>query len=150
MLRKRIENAFKTSLGNAALQRIERQLDELNQTYLPPADKVPRLLVWDLQLALAQAYAAQNQTRKCIVAVGKVLTSLGFVFTGADSSQTPFSIVRWGMLQDYLVEAFVLLRNMFLMTKAVPNSEKAGEYARTVYKMVVGEDASFDSVWASK
>ncbi|KFY04036.1 hypothetical protein O988_01041 [Pseudogymnoascus sp. VKM F-3808] len=150
MLRRRIENAFKTSLGNAALQRIERQLDELNQTYLQPADEVPRLLVWDLQLALAQAYAAQNQTRKCIVAVGKVLTSLGFVFTGADSSQTPFSIVRWGMLQDYLVEAFVLLRNMFLMTKAVPNSEKAGEYARTVYKMVVGEDASFDSVWASK
>ena len=53
------------------------------------------------------------------------------------------------MLQDHLVETFMLLCNMFLVTKAVSNSKKAGEYARTAYKMVVGEDASFDSVWGA-
>lgn len=151
MLRKNTEKAFKVaSLGNGSLQKIERLIDELNQTYSQPADKVPRLLAWDPQLALAQAYASQNQTRKCIVAVGKILTSLGFLISGTDSPQTPFSINRWGMLQDYLVEAFVLLRNMFLVNKAVENSKKAGEYARTTYKMVVGEDASFESVWGSE
>lgn len=136
-------------LGNGTLQKMERLLDELNQTYSQPPDEVPRLLVWVSQLALAQAYSALNQTRKCIVAAGKVLTLLGFLITGTDSPQTPFSITRWGMLQDYLVETFVLLRNMFLMTKSVPNSKKADEYARIVYKMVVGEDASFDRIWAA-
>ncbi|OBT80180.1 hypothetical protein VF21_00589 [Pseudogymnoascus sp. 05NY08] len=150
MLRKSIETAFKvSSLGSGALKRIERLIGELNQTYSQPADKVPRLLVWDPQLGLAQAYASQNQTRNCIVAAGKILTALGFLISGTDSPQTPFSINRWGMLQDYLVEAFVLLRNMFLMNKAVENSKKAGEYARTVYRMVVGEDASFESVWGA-
>ncbi|OBT82079.1 hypothetical protein VE02_09298 [Pseudogymnoascus sp. 03VT05] len=150
MLRKSIETAFKAaSLANGALKRIERLIDELNKTYSQPADKVPRLLVWDPQLALAQAYASQNQTRNCIVAVGKIFTALGFLIRGTDIPQTPFSIDRWGMLQDYLVEAFVLLRNMFLMNKAVENSKKAGEYARTVYMMVVGEDASFESVWGA-
>ncbi|ELR10159.1 hypothetical protein VC83_00714 [Pseudogymnoascus destructans] len=150
-LRTSIEKAFKVaSLGSGLLQKIERLIDELNQTYSQPADKVPRLLVWDPQLALAQAYASLNQTRKCIVAVGKILTSLGFLISGTDSPQTPFSIDRWGMLQDYLVEAFVLLRNMFLVTKAVENSKKAGEYARTVYRMVVGEDATFERVWGAE
>ncbi|KFY68509.1 hypothetical protein V496_01031 [Pseudogymnoascus sp. VKM F-4515 (FW-2607)] len=136
-------------LGNGTLQKMEHLLDELNQTYSQPPDKVPRLLVWVPQLALAQAYSTLNQTRKCIVAAGKVLTLLGFLITGTDSPQTPFSITRWGMLQDYLVETFVLLRNMFLITKSVPNSKKADEYARIVYKMVVGEDASFDRIWAA-
>lgn len=150
ILRNNLWKSFEEGLlGNNPLQRIERLLDELNQTYSQPADKVPRLLVWDTQLALAQAYAARNQTRKCIVAVGKVLTSLGFLISGTDSPQTPFSINRWGMLQDNLVETFVLLRNMFLAAKAEPNSKKAGEYARTAYKMVVGEDASFDRIWGA-
>lgn len=148
MLRNNMEKSLKVaSLGSGTMQKIERLLDELNQTYLQPADKVPRLLVWDLQFALAQAYASQNQTRKCIVAAGKVLTSLGFLISGTDSPQTPFSIIQWGMLHDYQVETFVLLRNMFLITKALPNSKKASEYARMAYKMIVGEDASFDRVW---
>ncbi|OBT61910.1 hypothetical protein VE03_08225 [Pseudogymnoascus sp. 23342-1-I1] len=137
------------SWGSGTLQRIERLIDELNQTYSQPPDKVPRLLIWVPQLAVAQAYSSQNQTRKCIVAVGKVLTSLGFLISGTDSPQTLFSISRWGMLQDYLVEAFVLLRNMFLVTKSVLNSKKAGEYARIVYKMVVGEDESFGRIWGA-
>ncbi|KFZ20117.1 hypothetical protein V502_03347 [Pseudogymnoascus sp. VKM F-4520 (FW-2644)] len=151
MLRKRLETEFKVAaLESGTFKKMERLLDELNQTYSQPADKVPRLLVWDPQLALAQACASQNQTRKCIVAAGKVLTSLGFLISGTDSPQTEFSINQWGMLQDHLVETFVLLRNMFLVTKAVPNSKKAGEYARMAYKMVVGEDASFDSVWGAE
>lgn len=150
MLRNNVEKLIKeASLRSGTLQKIERLIDELNQTYSQPADKIPRLLVWDPQLALAQAYASRNQTTKCLVAAGKVLTLLGFVITGTDSPKTPFSISRWGMLQDHLVETFMLLCNMFLVTKAVSNSKKAGEYARTAYKMVVGEDASFDSVWGA-
>lgn len=150
VLRKSLERTFReTSLGNGKEQKIERLLDELNQTYSQPADKVPRLLVWDMQLLLARGYASRNKTRQVIAAVGKVLISLGFVVTGVDSSQAPMAISRWGMLVDHLVETFMLLRNAFVLANDTMNSDRAGEYARTAYKMVVGEDVSFDIVWGA-
>lgn len=150
LLGKKLKQGFRASpVGSGTLQKFERMLDELNQTYSQPPDKVPRLFAWDLQLALAQAYASQDQARKCIMAAGKVLTSLGFIISGTDTPQTAFSINRWGVLNDYLVETFVLLRNMFLVAKSGENAKKAGEYARTAYKMAVGEDTTFDKIWGA-
>lgn len=150
VLRKSLEKTFReTALGNGNVQKIERLLDELNQTYSQPADKVPRLLVWDMQLLLAHGYASRNKTRQVIVAAGKVLISLGFIITGVDSSQAPLAISRWGMLVDHLVEIFMLLRNAFVLANNTMNSDRAGEYAKTAYKMVVGEDVSFDIVWGA-
>lgn len=84
------------------------------------------------------------------MAAGKVLISLVFIITGVESSQAPLAISRWGMLVDLLVEIFMLLRNAFVLANNTMNSDRAGKYAKTAYKMVVGEDVSFDIVWGAK
>lgn len=128
-------------------EKIERLLDTLNQTYSQPAEDVPRLLLWDPQLALARIYMAQNKAGKSLESAAKVLTSLGFVVVGADSSHTNFAIVRWGLLVDHLVETFLHIRTAFTARGAREDSERAEEYARTAYKMIVGEDVSFNATY---
>ena len=69
-------------------------LNTLNQTYTQPAEDVPRLLLGHPQVALALVYGERNKAGKSIESAGKVLTSLGFVFVGADSSHTRFAIIK--------------------------------------------------------
>jgi hypothetical protein len=137
------------SLELSAVQvaKIERLLDILNQTYPQPPEDVPRLLLLNQQLALARIYAEQNRASKSIESVGKVLTSLGFVFVGADLSHTRFAIIKWGLLVDHLVETFLQARNAFAVMGAREDSRRAEEYARTTYKTIVGEDTSFNATY---
>jgi hypothetical protein len=148
--REMLRMSFEKTLTVSTLEEtIECLLDELNQTYSQPAVEVPRILVGSFQLVVAHDYAFQNETRKSIVAAGKVLISIGFVITGADHSQKPFTVNRWGIVEDNLVDIFVILRNAFLAINATMNSKRADKYAKTAYKMIIGEDDSFDSVWGA-
>ena len=104
---------------------------------------VPRLFYWASQLVLAHIYAAQNKAGKSIESVGKVLTSLGFVFVGADSSDTCFAVVRGGLL----VETFLLARTAFAAMGAREDSRLAEEYAETAYKIIVSEETPFNATY---
>lgn len=145
--REKLVEDLKRVFNPLATEKIVRLLDTLNQTYTQPAEDVPRLLLWDPQLALTRIYASQKKACKSMESAVKVLTSLGFVVVGADSSQTLFTIVRWGFLVDNLVETFLHLRAAFTAMKAMKDSARAEEYARTTYKIVVGEDESFDATY---
>ena len=140
---KRIFNS--SALRHAETEKIERLLDTLNQTYTQPAEDVPRLLLWDPQLALTRIYVAQNKASKSMKSAVKVLTSLGFGVVGADSSHTRFAVLRWGLVEDHLVETFLHIRTAFTAMGAREDSERAEEYARTTYKILVGEDVSFNA-----
>ena len=114
--RRKLMEDLKQVFNSSALRRfemkkIERLLDALNQTYTQPVQDVPRLLLWDPQLALSRIYRAQNKAGKSMESAVKVLTSLGFGVVGADSSQTRFAVVRWGLLMDCLVETFLHIRD---------------------------------------
>jgi len=146
--RKLMEN-MKRAFGSFApntiqTDKIEHLLDALNRTYGRPADEVPRLLLWDPQLALARAYTTQNNLIKSLESVGRVLTSLGFIVVGVDSSPINFMVVKWGLAVDHLVETFLHARNAFAAIGARQDSKQAEEYARTTYKIIVGEDTSFN------
>ena len=130
-------------LRNVQMENIEHLLNELNETYTQPAEDVPRLLLWDPQLALARIYVAQKKVGKSLESVRKVLTSLGYVVVGVDSSHTRFTIVRWGLLVDHVVETFLHARTAFATIGDRKNSKRAEEYAKTAHKIVVGEDTSF-------
>lgn len=125
--------------------KIERILDALNQTYAQPAEVIPRFLIWEPQLLLTRVYLDQNNTSKIMESALKVLTSLGYVVVGGDSSPTRFTIVRWGIVVDQLVETLLHIRTAFLKMSCEEDSERAKDYARTVYKIVVGEDESFEA-----
>jgi hypothetical protein len=68
-------------------------------------------------------------------------------FVGADSSHTRFAIIKWGLLVDDLVEIFLHARNAFAAMGAREDSRRAEEYARTTYKIIVGEDTSFNATY---
>ena len=146
-LREDLKRVFNSpSLRRHETRQIERLLDTLNQTYTQPAKDVPRLLVWDPQLALTRIYSAQNKAEKALESAVKVLTSLSFVVVGADFSlHTRFAVDKWGLLMDHLVETFLHIRTAFTTMGAMENAERAEGYARTAYKIVVGEDVSFDA-----
>lgn len=138
----------KSALPIKSAESIEHLLDALNQTYKKPAETVPRLLIWDPQLALTRLYAMKHKAGKTVESAAKVLTSLGFVVVGADSSQTCFAIVKWGLLVDHLVEAFEHLETAFAAMGALEDSERAKKCAKTTYRILVGEDESFQKTYS--
>jgi len=148
--RKKLLERLKRVCGSSTLHGIqtdkfERLLTALNKTYTRPADEVPRLLLWDPQLMLARVYIAQKNMTKCVEAVGKVLTMLGFIVIGADSSSTRFKVVKWGLVMDHVVETFLHARTAFEAIGAWEDSKQAEEYAKVAYSIVVGESTSFES-----
>lgn len=116
------------------------------QTYTQPVQDVPRLLLGDPQLALTRIYVAQKAA-KSMESTVSILTSLGFVVVGADSSHTHFAIVKWALLVDHLVETFLHIRTAFTTMGAREDSGRAKEYARTTYKTIIGEDVSFKATY---
>lgn len=131
------------ALRRVEIKKIERLIDELNQSYTQPAEDVPRLLVWDPQLLLVRIYAAQKKAAKVVESAAKVLFFLGFVVVGADSSQTCFEISKWGLMTESLVETFLHIHAAFVAMGAEMDSARAENYAKTAYKILVGEDDSF-------
>lgn len=86
--------------------------------------------------------------QKFVEAIGAVLSSLGSLVVGADASNTRFKIAQWGMIVDRLIEAFWLARMGFERLKLWDDAARE-EYAKTVYRMVVGEDASLELMYLS-
>jgi SET domain len=145
-LSKHLERAFVDARG-CQTDKAERLLEELNATYPRPADEVPRLLLWGPQLLLTRVYAEQKSAIKTLDSARRALASLGFIVMGADSSPTGFAVVKWGLVHDYLIETFLLVRTAFASLGADEDSMSAEKYARMVYKIVVGEESSFDKTY---
>ncbi|KAF2845050.1 hypothetical protein T440DRAFT_545688 [Plenodomus tracheiphilus IPT5] len=148
--RKRLQAQLKQLCGllgsrTFPTKKFERLLNALDATYVRPATEVPRLMLWDPQILLVRFYSS-TEAGKCMEWISKVLSTLGFVFVGADLSNTPFAIDIWGLVIDHLVEVFVHAMTVFISSRLFNDSKKAEEYAKMAYKIVVGEDCSFKSV----
>jgi hypothetical protein len=133
--------------GDAA--KIETIITTMASTYNRPAFKVPRLSMWDPQLALAKMYTHQRQPVKAIDSALGVLTSLGYVVDGGKlprTSRTPMVVKQWGLMLDRLIECWMLLADAYHLL--APDLEtQAEEYARISYKICVGEDETFDETY---
>jgi len=136
-----------SSTGNALTKKFERSLKALNETYARPAEEVPRLLLWDPQLLMTRIYMSQPDLAKGLESVEKILQSLGFTVNGLDRTPAAFLVTRWGHIVDHLVEGFLHARSAFEQLKLGDKAKQADQYARVVYRVVVGEDASFDKTY---
>jgi hypothetical protein len=151
--RKMMEKLKSLCKATAASQKtptnkVENVLKALDNTYLRPADQVPRLLLWDPQLLLTRVYMARGNAKKALESVQQVFVHLGFVIAGTESVAADFEIVKWGLVVDHLVEAFLHARDAYRWMEARGNAKRAEGYARIAYKVVVGEDSSFESTYA--
>jgi hypothetical protein len=131
-------------------ERFERLLRALDATYVRPAADVPRLPLWDPQLLLVRIYILRNNVAKSLEWISNVLSTLGFAVVGMDPSSTSFEIKRWGMVIDHLEEIFLHARTAFDAAGSPGDSRRAEEYARVAYRIVVGENSSFQSVHMTK
>ncbi len=139
-----LTDAFGSRSG-ADLPKAERVLAALEKTYSVPAATVPRLALWDPYLLLARLYNSNNQQDKVVLTAWKVLEALGFVIERQNpaSAGSAFEVVQWGLMQDFVVEAWVLLWAAFSKV-ASELCERAEECAKTAYRICVGEDVTFD------
>ncbi|KAI4644684.1 uncharacterized protein J4E78_009503 [Alternaria triticimaculans] len=124
--------------------KIERLAEALNETYTRPAEEVPRLLLWSPYLLLTRIYMKRSIYGKALETMGKFLQALGFTFTGLDRKSSPLMITGWGHVEDRLVDVFLHARSAFEQLGLSEKSQQADKYARVVYRVVVGEDTSFD------
>ena len=138
--------SFLQGPGEPDVAQIERILTAIGRTYQKPAREVPQIAIWDKYLFLAQAYAARQEAIKVVSMALKALECLGFVIEGADildSSGRPLRVLKWGIMMDGVIQAWIHLGNVYAAFK--PQLEdKAKEYAKISYRICVGEDVTFE------
>lgn len=129
---------------------IEKYIRVLEKTYTKPATMIPRLCIWDPCLALSHIYQSQQKPLKAIEWGLKGMESLGFVIEGSAvprTSNAPLVIKKWGMMEDELIEAWIVLSQAY-RTMAPALEATAKGYAKTCYRICVGEDETFEQTYA--
>ncbi|KAL3481451.1 hypothetical protein BJX99DRAFT_253759 [Aspergillus californicus] len=148
--RKNLKNAlgrlFQSGSTQTDASRIELIIKLLAQTYSNPASNVPRLSVFDAQLALVNLYMVRGQLKKAINFGLQALHSAGFVIEGGRSSYTsPLVVVRWGLMMDGLIATWIMLADAYnIVAPAGGLRDSAWEYARISYQVCIGESETFE------
>ncbi|EAQ84255.1 hypothetical protein CHGG_10659 [Chaetomium globosum CBS 148.51] len=100
---------------------VDSAVEALEGTYARPAEEVPRLEAMGLML--------------------RALEALGHVIEGGERGTVV--VRKWGMMVGPVVECWMLLRDTYQET-APELVAPAEEYARTAYRIVMGEDETLD------
>ncbi|GAB1310474.1 SET domain-containing protein [Madurella fahalii] len=120
-------------------------------TYKRPAHEVPRLAVWDIQLALAGAFWQHLQPIETIELALGALASLGYDIDGGSlprKRNTTIVVRRWGLMVNGVINCWILLRDAYRL--AAPDLVGPAEgYARISYRICVGEAETFDETYGN-
>ncbi|KAK4042680.1 SET domain-containing protein [Parachaetomium inaequale] len=135
--------------GDAVAARIEAVLGAMAATYSRPASEVPRLAVWEAMqgalmtaLGMRAGHRQEVQPRRVVKLLLAALGSLGYVIEGGVSGT--MVVRQWGLLVDGVMGCWMLLRDAYCL--AAPELVVPAEgYARTAYRMVFGEDETFET-----
>ncbi|KAL5336632.1 hypothetical protein BJX70DRAFT_409815 [Aspergillus crustosus] len=133
-----------------AIAKIEGIVSMLEGMYRRPASEIPRLGVWKAYLSLAAVHSSRNQPVKSIECALKTLESLGYVIEGGRhpySPSSPLCVKKWGLMMDSLVGCWMALCGAY--GEVAPDYvDRAEEYAKTTYRICVGEDETFGETYS--
>ncbi|KAF2758999.1 hypothetical protein EJ05DRAFT_328868 [Pseudovirgaria hyperparasitica] len=150
-IHKRLERDFDLALNHPdTIRNIQRTLDALQKTYPQPTSAVPRVKIFDPQLALTRFLIQDKKYMDALVHGKSALESLGFVVTGFEASDVEFRVVTWGHFLDHVVEAFQHVRSAFRASGAEKKAIQAEGYAKVAYRIAVGEDETYDPSYDQK
>ncbi|KAJ5396593.1 TPR domain protein [Penicillium cosmopolitanum] len=137
--------------GKVEVGDLMMKMNTLLATYEEIDVYLPRLSVFEIKYALTRIfdvgglpYAAAGLAVECFM-------NLGYSLTGAITMENqvvsgPLAIEKWGMLDYRLVKCWLILARSYRIM--APHLEHAAkDYAMLFYKMVVGEDHSFNSAY---
>ena len=144
-LLKQLKDTVKASSGPLIdLDKADGLLQKLHNTYSRSMIEVPRLSLWGPHIMLTRLYLPRKNIAKALESLKMGFTALGFTVVGMDHTLTVFKVLKWGLPVDDLVEAFKVAQIAFERIGAWDNARAAMQYAKTAYKMVIGEDATFE------
>jgi len=142
--------SFGGALGMDVLRKAEAVVDKLKATFKKPAAQVPRLAVTDLQLVLAREYENRMQpVETCRLALA-ALESFGFVVEGGELPRREGgggpAVRGSGLMTDNVIDCWMFLRSAYRV--AAPEFAAAAEgYAKTAYRICIGEDETFHETY---
>lgn len=149
-----VANAFQ-SLGksrkpNLVIARIEELVSKLEGTYRKPAIEVPRAGIWKAYSTLAGFHASRGISEKAVEFALKAFESLGYVLEGGRlprRSGARLHVLKWGLMTDGLVGCWIILCRAYCDV-APELADQAEDYARTTYRMCIGEDETFGDTYS--
>jgi hypothetical protein len=161
-LRNDLLMAFSTGVSKGSFDcarvdtaRIEQLLGMLAMTYPKSAQEVPRTGMWDPYLALTRMYNILGRVEKVVWASLKTMEMLGFNITGAQvhlksSDSHVIVIEKWGLVVDYLVECWLMIWTAYASLGDFERADMARAFASVSYRIVVGEDETFEETYGAK
>ncbi|KAE8381346.1 hypothetical protein BDV26DRAFT_278907 [Aspergillus bertholletiae] len=147
---KAFQSLSHTRKQTAAIAKVEGIISMLEKTYRRPSSEVPRLGVWNAYLSLAMVHATSSQPRKVIEFAFRTLESLGYVVEGGQLPHRPgttLRVRRWGLMMDSLVGCWMILCRVYCDVSH-DLADQAEDYARTTYRICVGEDETFGDTYS--
>lgn len=127
----------------AVVAEIETVAEAMAATYDRPAREVPRLAIWEAMQKPLMAAVAMKQVppARVVKLFLSAFAALGYVIEGGMSGTI---VVReWGLMVGGVVAAWMSLRDVYRL--AAPELVMSAEgYAKTAYRMVFGEDETFE------
>lgn len=130
--------------------KISNILSKLHSTYTKPKTEVPRLQLWQSEMSLARVYMERHDFAKVLSAAKDVLTSASFIVEGVDTSSTRFKILKWGHITPFTIEPFLSASLAFYYLRAEQDALAAVGYMKITYRILVGEDQSFERLGDSE
>jgi hypothetical protein len=128
---------------------MESILKSLQGTFAEPAFKVPRLEIVGLQRSLSNIYLSQKQAAKAAESAIKALQSLDLWEKGATlltSRAYHLTVEKWGLVMDEVIEFWIILTRTYRLV-APELVSQAEAYAKTSYRICIGEDATFEKIY---
>jgi hypothetical protein len=126
----------------------------MGATYDRPASEVPRLAVWEVLHAVMgrvlrmRGLVQQQQAGWVVRLVLGALAALGFVVeggvVGAAAAGGMLVVRRWGLVVDGVVDCWMFLTDAYRVLAPGLVAPAEG-YARAAYRMVFGEDETFEA-----
>ncbi|KAL4795819.1 hypothetical protein BDV19DRAFT_388844 [Aspergillus venezuelensis] len=124
---------------------IRTLIHSIETTYRQPISEVPRVSVAYAYSILVLIQALTCPPGKVIDNAAKTLKSLGYIVEVGPAAEPSLTIRRWGIVAENLV-GFWWTLSVGYRQSAPGFSKQLEDYARLTFKIIVGENETFDAM----
>lgn len=116
----------------------------LEKTNSKQGGKAPKTGLWPRYLNLARIAAETQNVERAVWGARKALEMLGFEITEGNTGKWSIEVKKWGMFVDHVVDCFMLLWTAFALAGDDKGADGARDLAITAYRILMGEDETFE------
>ncbi len=136
--------ATDVSVQSRDFKKCERLLASLEKTNSKECGKAPKTGLWYQYLNLARDAAKLQNVERAVWGTRKALEMLGFEIVEGNHGKWSIEVKKWGMFVDLVVDCFMLLWTAFALAGDNRGADGARDLAITAYRILMGEDETFE------